>query len=161
MRKKICVLLLVFFATTAHAQLTGEFSRANCVTNNESITLIPFDPFQRAVVSWHRPSSGSSLLHFAGHEDPLACASPPCPTSPGPLEDAICFPSDGCLWGVVNHTVTGRWAGIHNLFGLDADNSIHAGPWTVEGRHTIFFGVFFTIPIFTVTNSGPVTDCSL
>ena len=160
MLKKTGVLLLTLVATATNAQLTGDFSRANCVTNNESITFRPGDPLLRGVISWHRPASG--FLHYAGHEDPVSCAAPPCPTSPNPLEDAICGTFDACLWPLTTSPVIGRWAAIHNLFGLDRDRgTIQQGPWEVEGRHTAFYGFLFGIPVYTVNNSGPVTDCSL
>ena len=159
MSKRICLFLLALFATAGNAQIIGHFSRANCVVNNESITFLPLDPFPRGVVSWHRPSSG--FLHYAGHEDPVSCALPPCPTSPNPLEDALCSTFDACLWPFTYHTINGRWAAIHNLHGLDDDNALQTGPWEVEGRHTVLYGIIFGFLIYDVTATGPVTDCSL
>lgn len=152
-------LLFASLTTAAEAQITGDFSRANCVTNNESITFLPGNPFLRGVISWHRPTSG--FLHYAGHEDPVSCAGATCPTSPNVLEDAICYTFDACLWPLVTHPITGRWAGIHNLYGLDKDTGFGTGPWTVEGRHTVFYGYYYGIPIYTINQTGPVTDCSL
>lgn len=145
--------IVLLYTSSAFADLTGHFSRANCF-NNESITFIPLDPGHRAVISWH---TESGTTHYAGDEDPVFCSSPPCPTG-NLLEDARCEIGDNCLWPYSYHTITGRWAAIHNTSGFD--NETTTG-WTVQGRHTQFFGSVFGVPVYYVTNSGPVTDCNL
>ncbi|MBL4708476.1 MAG: hypothetical protein JKY48_08575 [Flavobacteriales bacterium] len=153
--KGIVLTALIFLTGAAQAELTGDFSRANCVTNNESITFRPFDPFYRVVISWH---TLNGVTHYAGDEDPLYCSSSSCPTSPSALEDARCEASDNCLWPYSFHTVTGRWAAIHSIYGLDSESTTD---WTVEGRHGILYGFYYGIPIYTVNRSLPTTDCNL
>ena len=153
--KSILLTVLFFLSATALAESTGDFSRANCATNNESITFNPFDPFYRAVISWH---TLNGVTHYAGDEDPVYCTGGLCPTSPSIWEDARCEISDNCLWPLSYHTVTGRWAAIHNIYGQDSQSLTD---WTVEGRHTILFGYYYGIPIYTVNRSLPQTDCNL
>lgn len=154
-KKIILASLISLSPPMVYADLTGHFSRANCVTNNESITFTPFDPFYRGVISWH---TYKGVTHYAGHEDPTYCSSSPCPTSPSIYEDAICQVSDNCLWPLVRHTVTGRWAAIHSIFGLDAGSRTE---WVVEGRHTTLYGYYYGMPVYSIYKSPQVTDCNL
>lgn len=62
--KHVIVISVLLFSISLAADITGDFSRANCVTNNESITFRPFDPFLRGVVSWH---TLDGVIHYSGH----------------------------------------------------------------------------------------------
>lgn len=156
--KKILWLIVVLAPSLSAADMTGHFSRANCV-NNESITFTPLrTQFPAAVISWHTPDWG--LLHYAGHEDPNVCALQPCPTNPNPLEDATCYTHDFCGWPMTTNW-SGRWAAIHNVSLSDQNNGFQTGPWTVEGRHVVYTGPLFGNPTAVVIESGPETDCNL
>lgn len=153
--KLILVSSMLFFSISLTAEIIGDFSRANCVTNNESITFKPFDPFLRGVVSWH---TLDGVIHYAGDEDPVMCSTIPCPTSPSVLEDARCEVSDNCLWPLNYHGITGRWAAIHSIYGLDDESTTD---WVVEGRHFTVFYFFRGLPIYTINRSLPTSDCNL
>ncbi|HAB39012.1 MAG TPA: hypothetical protein DCE52_13650 [Rhodobacteraceae bacterium] len=153
--REIFLCTILFLSGSVAADIIGDFSRANCVTNNESITFRPFDPFLRSVVSWHTLDGN---IHYAGDEDPVAGSQAPCPTSPSILEDARCEPGDNCWWPFSYHAITGRWAAIHSVYGLDSESTTG---WTVEGHHATIFGYFHGIPIYTINLSLPTTDCNL
>lgn len=157
LRWSIFTSFAVLATASTEADVTGHFSRANCI-NNESITFLPLAPLSMAVISWHKkPAPQYYEGHYAGDEDPVACSIPTCPTSPGWDEDARCEESDNCLWTFSFHTLSGRWAAIHRVSGLDSD----ASSWTSEGRHVIWLGEVFGIPLYQVIDSGPETDCNL
>ena len=145
----------LFFSVSVAAEIIGDFSRATCVTNNESITFRPFDPFLHAVISKHTLDGN---LHYAGDEDPIICSQIPCPTSPSILEDARCEIGDNCGWPFSYHPIIGRWAAIHSIYGLDSESTTG---WTVEGHHATLFGYFHGIPIYTINLSLPTMDCNL
>lgn len=159
----LCLLL----AGYANADWFGHFSRANCV-NNESITFMPGSWYEHAVISWHYiPDEESDEeypdLHFAGDKDPIWCSSfPNCPEG-NAFEDALCVPSDNCLWPLTVNWPAGRWAAIHSVvnLGLTAGKDFKVPlDWAVEGRHTIVYGWFYGIPIYQIFNTGPETGCN-
>jgi hypothetical protein len=156
MRKQIYAIATTLLCSSigvAVADVTGQFSRANCI-NNESITYYPLGPYyDRGVISWHYDTDDGDALHYAGHDDPFSCnTAPVCPTS-GFGEDAKCWPANQCYWLVENAI----WLNaVHN----DSDDGIVGDRWRVEGRHTTIWTAY-PYMTYTIYNSGPETDCNL
>lgn len=153
--------LFLLIVNPTNADIYGDFSRANCFTHNESITFRLLDPYWRSVISVHYPQGtypdgDPDEWDLAGDKDPYFCSNPPCPTSPGGLETALCEVDDNCLW-LATQNLSGRWAAIHKTNSLDSEPS---GTWTVLGGHTKCW-YFYGIPICEIDTTGPETDCNL
>jgi hypothetical protein len=150
----VAILCGGFLMPVALADMIGDFSRANCI-NNESISWWPSFPTYRAVITWHYDTYLGDLLHFAGDEDPVFCATSPCPTS-NLLNDATCWPWDNCGWTV--HY--GVWfPAVHST--NDAPGEPPGSPrWRVEGRHVTMYSPPPWVVYATVA-SGPVNNCNL